>query len=325
MDPNAAFNSGGLALYNPTYGQYENLPTFDPAGQAQKDANLPTYSSTLTGNSGAAAPTIDQAQLASYDQSIGNVNSALGRLGAQFNSGASGIDSSYQNALNQLLLGKNQSNATYTTNKQQTSKDYIGAKNSIGANAGSSLNSLLRLLGSRGAGGGSAATVSAPGAVARQATQQRGDVGNTFGSNNQALDTNWNNYLTGYDNQVSSANNQRDQQKSELQRSIDNNRASLLQTLAQLSGQRAQAAGGNATGAAQPYLDQANSVLDRTANYSTAPISYQTQAYNAPELSKYTTNPNATPTYQGQSQTNDFFSPYLSALLGKKQPGTVAA
>lgn len=306
--------AGGRPVQGPYYGVTERSP----------------YNSINVGSSGvlgamsgagstSASPQIDQAVLGQYDQSIGNTQAALNRLGDQFNSGVSGIDSSFTNALNQLLLGKNQANSAYSTNKQQTAKDYVGAKNTIGANAGSSLSGLLRLLGSRGAGGSSAATITAPGAVARNATLQRQDVGSTFGANNQALDTGWNNYLTGYNNQVSGATSQRDQQKSELQRQIDTNRASLLQTLASLSGQRAQAAGGNPTGAAQPYLDQANAVLDQTSRYNIAPINYQTQAYNAPELSKYTTNPNAAPTYNGQRASSDYFSPYLSALLGKKQ------
>lgn len=266
----------------------------------------------------ASTPQIDQALIGQFDQGIGNVQSAINRLGSQYNSGVSGIDSSYQNALNQLLLGRNQAQSSYDTNVQQNKTDYVGGKNSIRSQAGSALNGLLRLLGSRGAGGSSAATITAPGAVARQATLQQNELSNTFGSNARSLDTNWNNYLTGYTNQVNSATGQRDQNKAQFQREIDANRDSLLRTLATLSGQRASAAGGNPVAAAQPYLDQANQLADRNANYNVAPISYQTQAYNAPELSRYTSTP-ATPTLQGQSQSNDYYSPYLAALLGKKQ------
>lgn len=282
-------------------------------------AAAPTTGGGGGGAAAPAAPVIDHNLIAQYDQGIGNLNAAVGRLPGQLSSGNSTIDSSYTNAINQLLGAKNIANQGYTTNKNQTGADYVTSKNTIGANAGSSLNGLLRLLGSHGAGGSSAATISAPGAVARQATQQRADVGSTFGRNNQTLDTNWNNYVTENNNQVNSAGSQRDNQKSELQRSIDSNKASLLQQLAQLSGQRAQAAGGNATGAAQPYLDQANAVLDRSSNYTTAPINYQTQAYQAPDLAKYTFNSNSAPTVQGQSPSNDYYSPYLQALLGKKQ------
>lgn len=268
---------------------------------------------------GGGSASYDPAVLASYDQAIGNTNSALGRLGNQFNSGNSAIDASYQNALNQLLLGKNQSQQSYNTNKQQAAQNYVGAKNTIGANAGASLSGLQRLLGSRGAGGGSAYNQAVPDEVARQATLQRADVSNTFGQNNQALDTNWQNYQTGYNNSVMDVTNQRDQQRQGLQNNIETNRASLLQMLAQLSGQRAQAAGGNQVGAAQPFLDQANTILDNASRYQVAPINYQTQAYAAPELSSYSTNPMATPTFQGQGLSNDYFSPYLAALIGQKK------
>lgn len=261
----------------------------------------------------------DPVTLAAYDQGIGNTQSALGRLDNQFNSGNSQIDASYQNALNQLLLAKNQANIAYDTNKHQTATDYVGGKNTVRSNAGASLQGLQRLLGSRGAGGGSAATITAPGAVAREATLQQGGLAGTFGANNQALDTNWGNYMTGYNNEVSGAGNQRDQQRQQLSQSIDNNRATLKQSLALLTGQRSAAQGGNGAAAAQPFLNQANSILDRLSNYSVAPINYQTQAYQAPDLAQYTSNPNSTPTFQGQGAANDYTSPYLQALLGKKQ------
>lgn len=268
---------------------------------------------------GGGAPAVDPALVAAYNQAIGNTQAAYDRQGNLLNSGYSGIDASYQNALNQLLLGKNQAESGYKSNKQQTATDYVGAKNTIGANAGSVLSGLLRLLGSRGAGGGSAYNRVAPEAVARGATLQRTDVGNTFGANNQALDTNWGNYMTGYNNELSSAANQKEQQRKGLESTIDTNRASLLQSLAQLTAQRDQASGGSGVAGAQPFLDQANSLLDRTSNYTTAPINYQTQAYNAPSLASYTTNPQAAPSYEGQQTSNDYFSPYLQALLGKKQ------
>lgn len=278
-----------------------------------------------SGGGTASAPSIDNAAIAQYDQGIGNVNAGINRLGDQLNSGYSEIDSSYQNALNQLLGAKNNANTTYDTNKKSTAQDYVGSKNTIGSQAGSSLTGLRRLLGSRGAGGGSTYTIVAPEAVTRQATIQRSDVGNTFGKNNQSLYTNWNNYLTDYNNQVSSAGSQREQQRGSLSRQIEGSRASLLQQLAGLQGQRASAAGGNPTAAAQPYINQANSVLDAASRYSVSPINYQTKAYEAPDLSKYVVNPNAAPTYQGQTPGNDYFSPYLQALLGKKDQQPVGA
>jgi hypothetical protein len=308
----------------------QNIYKAYQAGQVLPDsATTPQGGDTVYGNTPAAAGSSvtagvnDPATLAAYDQAIGNTQSAVDRLPGQLNSANNGVDVSFTNALNQLLAGKNQANQSYTTNKQQAGTDFVQAKNTIGANAGNTLNGLLRLLGSRGAGGSSTALLSAPGAVASGATQQRGAATNTFGANNQALDTNWNNYLTGYNNQVTGATSQRDQQKQSNQQQNQSQQASLLQTLASLTGQRTAATGGNATGAAQPYLDQANGILNGLSNYTVNPINYQTQAYQAPSQASYSTNPQATPSYQGQTQANDYTSPYLSALLKQKQPTAV--
>lgn len=300
-------------------GEAAPAPTSDPGYYDTGGGGGGGYSSGGGGGGGSAAPVIDQQAIAQYDQSIGNTQAAINRTDSQLVSGNSEIDASYQNALNQLLLGENQANATYKDNKNTTAQNYVGSKNTIRGNAGSSLNSLLRLLGLHGAGGGSAYRFSAPGAVATTATKQQTDVGNTFGANNRSLDTNWGNYEIGVNNQRSSANAQAQQQQGSLQRQIADNKASLLQQLAQLSAQRAAVAGGNPTAASQPYLNQANQLLDSTSRYTVNPITYQTQAYTAPTLDKYTVNPNASPTYNGQAPTNDYTSPYLSALLGKNQ------
>ena len=286
----------------------------------------PDNSGSTTGTTGSSGTATAPVDTAAYDQAIANTQAAINNLPNQLNSGNANIDTSYQDALNQLLAGKNQANSAYTTNKGQDATQYVAGKNTIGANAGNSLNGLLRLLGSRGAGGSSAATITAPGAVAQQATIQRGDLGNTFATNESGLDTNWNNYLTGYNNQVSSAGSQRDQQKQQLQASVNTNQASLLQSIATLAAQKSQAAGGDGVAAAQPYLDQANSLLSSAATNPTfAPISYQTQAYQSPNLASYTTNPNAAPTFNGSTASTDYVSPYLSALVGKKQPSGVTA
>lgn len=307
VTPGRAYTPSEASKLGINAPQVQGLSTGEAAGSGVSTAGGPV---------GGAGQGFDTA---AYDQAIGNTNSAIGRLGSQFTSGNSAIDSSYQNALNQLLLGRNQSQNAYDTSKQQATQGYVGAKNTIGTNAGASLQGLQRLLGSRGAGGSSAFTQAAPEAVARQATQQRAEAGNQFGQNNQALDTNFNNYLTGYNNSVADVGNQRDQQRQGLQSNIENNRATLLQSLAQLTAQRSQAQGGNGVAESQPFLDQANGILNAQSSYNVAPINYQTQAYNAPDLASYTTNPQAAPTFQGQPAQNDYFSPYLATLLGKKQ------
>lgn len=321
------YSTFGANITNPNinYSGAQNPPTpsnnyYSPATTGNNTNTAPVAPIDTNAGGGSTTSGIpgvsDAATLSAYDQAIANTQAAQGRLPNQLNSANTSVDASYQNALNQLLLGKNTSQQGYDTSKQQSATDYVNAKNTIGSQAGSTLNSLLRLLGSRGVSG--SPLDAARQAVARGATLQRSDVGNTFGANNQSLDTGWNNYLTGYNNEVSSATNQRDLQRQNLEQTNQTNQAGLLQTLAQLTAQRDAATGGTGAGA-QPYLDQANSLLDKASNYNVAPITYNTQAYQAPSLASYTTAPNATPQFDQQTAGSDYFSPYLSALLGKKQ------
>lgn len=303
---------GGLArLYNTGSNLYQ-------AGQNVVQGINDSNTDTSGNGVGGSVPNYNTELVGEYDQAINQTQRSMGRLGNQLRSGYSDIESSYNNALNQLLLGKNRAESTYGENKQQTAQNFVGAKNTIGSNAGNSLRGLQRLLGSRGAGGSSAARFVAPDAVAREATIQRQGVTNTFGQNNKALDTNWNNYLTDYENQRTSASDQRNRQRGDLVNSVRAEKANLLQILADLRGQRAKAMGGDSVGAAKPYLEQANSILDRISQRRFEPIAYQTKAYDAPELGQYTSTP-TTPTFDGQAPSNDYYSPYLAALLANRR------
>lgn len=277
----------------------------------------PNTATNNTGNYYAAAPPpVDTAAIAAFDQQINFLNQGLGRADAARNSGFSGVDAQWQNALNALLAGKNQTETDVNASRKSLADQFIGAKNTIGYNSGNALNGILRLLGSRGAGGSSTAKVAVPGAVAREATLQRNEVAGTNADNNRNVDSSWQKYLLGYDREVNSANTQRTNARDQINRQIEENKANILQQIAALAGKRSSAARGNAVGAMQPYLDQASAALNRASNYSVAPINYNTQAYTAPELSKYLVDPGPAPSVQGETQSNDYVSPYYAGLLG---------
>lgn len=312
---------------------YTGTPTFgDPSVLgASTAAQQQTYTDSLGNTYGSAAQaqqanSIIQQNLAQYDQGIGNVQSGIDRLGNQLNIGNQNIDTGYNQALNQLLQAKANNEQQYHQSQQQTSQDYVGAKNTIGSNAGNSLNGLQRLLGSRGAGGSSTAMFSAPQAVAHEASLQRAGAGQTFGRNNQALDTNWNGYVTGVNNSQTDLGRQRDNNKNGLQAGIDTTRANLLQSLATLQGQKAAYSGGDAAAAAQPYLDQANSFLGQADQLGLQAPIFQVQptTYNAPSLDSYSANPFHTAQSTGNGALDASVTPYMSLLLGgqknKQQP-----
>lgn len=293
---------------NPAQTFVDNMKPYSGGTTAAKTTSTPYYA--------AAPPPIDTAAIAAFDQQINFLNQGLGRADAARNSGFTGVDAQWQNALNQLIAGKNQTEKDVGIQRKALADDFIGAKNTIGYNSGNSLNSILRLLGSKGAGGGSTAKISAPGGVAREATLQRNDVSATNAKNNQNVDSSFQKYLLGYDRETQSANTQRTNARDQINRQIEENKASILQQIAALAGKRGEAAKGNAVGAMQPYLDQANAALNRASNYNVAPINYNTQAYEAPSLDKYTVDPAGAPSVQGESTNQDYVSPYYAGLLG---------
>lgn len=285
---------------------------YSPANYSDSAGNY--YSSQAAANQASQ-------NLAEFDQGIGNVQSGIDRLGNQLNVGNQNIDSGYNSALNQLLQGEANTKQQYDTSKTQQTQDFVGTKNTIGGNAGNSLNGLQRLLGARGAGGSSAALFGAPQAVAQQAAQQRAGAGQAYGRNQQALDTSWNGYETGVGNSKTDLSHQRDNSRNGLQASIDTTRANLLQSLATLQGQRAQASGGNPVSAAQPYLDQANNYLGQADSLGLQTPTFQVQptVYQAPTLDHYTANPFATPQTSGNGALDQSVAPYLSLLLGAQK------
>jgi hypothetical protein len=133
----------------------------------------------------------------------------------------------------------------------------------------------------------------------------------------QDVDTGWNNYLQGYGESVQDVNNQGLTQKNTLEDTYKSNKASILQQIAQLTANKTGSIAG-----AQPYIDQANQLLGQVGRTANPTFNYNTQAYQAPSLGSYTAS-RTTPTFQGQQQGNDFTSPYLQALLGKKKTNLV--
>lgn len=284
---------------------------------------VPQVSGTQVVSAGATSPSYvvgvnDPATLAAYDQQIAQYNQAIQGLPTELQGSDNQIQGAYQTALQQLQGQANQAQSTYNTATTGNSQNYVTNKNTIGSNAGQSLNGLQRLLGSRGAGGSSAALFSAPLAVAQQATAERAGAGQTFGQNQSGLDTSYGNYQLQNQNDLSGIASQRDQNLNSAQQQISSTQAGLLQQLATLSAQEAAAKGGNPTTAAAPYLSQAQNYLN-SANQlglNTFVPSYNTSAYSAPTAASYTPNSFAQPVAASNPNiTNNTVSPALASLL----------
>jgi hypothetical protein len=279
-----------------------------------------------SGGGGGTSPAYDPATLALFDNQIGQINSGLGRLDNQQNIGLSNAQNAYNSAYNKLLADKAVAQRNYDTTKVQNTQDNVAAKSNIDLGVGRLANSTQRLLGSHGDGNSSAAQIQAPYAAALQGTQQRGQVGQTFARNEQALDTNWQDYGRNVENGIGDLGNQLYSNQNKVKASVEGNRASLLSSLAQLMSQRTAAAGGStaaALAAAQPYMAQAQGSLTNVDNlgneFANPVMQAQNIRYAAPDLAQYNYDQAQGPQLENSSALTDTISPYLSLLLGGKR------
>jgi hypothetical protein len=267
-----------------------------------------------------ATGTYNPSQVQQYDQSIGVLKNALNRSGNQLGIAQENINNQYGTNLNELDSAKQQAQNSYNTSGTQNQQSLRTNKNTINDQASVGLRGLLRTLGMYGAGGSSTAQYTAPGAVAAQATQQRNGAGQTFATNQQNLDTNWNNFGVQDNQSRQKLNDWKSQQLNSAQSQSDTAKQSLLQQLADLQGTRAAYTGGNYALAAQPYADQANALSTQIDNLAQINPTYTgvVPTYTAPTLSSYEAKANTAVT-PGQSTSGDYTSPYLQMLLGLKK------
>lgn len=275
-------------------------------------------------SAGGSGSTVNGADLAAYDQSAGNIQSAIDRLGGQRSVGERNINDAYNNSLNKLMGEYAIGQRNYNTSKTQQGQDFVKTKNQINTSVGTNLTGLRRLLASRGAGASSAYDVVAPEAAARQGTMQRSDAADTFGRNQQALDTNWNDYTNSVEQNKKDLAEQKGSQLRGLEATINQNRASLLQNLANIRNQRAAAAGGSGIAASQPLLDEANSLLSSAdqlgLQYANPVVRNNTPAvYNAPDLQSYTLGRTAQIGGPARNALTESVAPYLNLLMNRRR------
>lgn len=239
------------------------------------------------------------------------IQGALSRLPGQLQTAQNNIQNQYNTNSNQLQSGYDQAQVQNQQQTTQNQQQYRLNKNQIADKASTGLSSLLRVLGAHGAGGSSDYNLLAPQLVANQATQERAGAGQTYGQNQQAIDTNWNNYQTGFGNSKKQLN---DWLSSQLQNAQSNSAQTEIGLQQQLLGLQPSVA------TAQPYIDRINQLASQVDSLAALNPTYdgKTPTYTAPSVASYNVNPNTAVT-QNASASDSILSPYLSLLLGKKQ------
>lgn len=282
--------------YNTVYSNQEayrqNGNIYNYAGDvigtyAQANASDPSTSNSNSGYYGGSGVTA--AQLAEYDQAIGQLEHGIGRLDTQLGTAYHNIENQYNQKQNELAgsLAKGQQeygNQT-TSNSQQlrTNKNTINDKESNG------LRSLLRSLGSIGAVGSDLQLAGRT--VNNESNQERAGAGQTYAQNQRSLDTNWNSFQGDIENERKKVADWKTEQSRTAEEQSKTTRQNLLTQLANLRAQKASAQGYNGATAARADLNSANALsgeIDTLGRY-TPTYTGQSVAYSPASLDSYQT------------------------------------
>ena len=198
------------------------------------------------------------------DDQEGTLRKLLGSVGTQKTQGIQKLADSYNT---EKLAGENQYGQQFEDNTRQK----MGALNKVDTNARTAANSLRRLLGLSGSANQSALKFAAPNAIARVASQERGDQIENFGLNERNITNAKQNFL---DDLLAKKN----ERESEFLKGISAQEQSLNSDLADIAGRRAQNNGGDyaavraARSPFQATIDSKQSEIDNLFNKYNTPF-----------------------------------------------------
>lgn len=301
----------GGGNYVPEYKKVENAPL-----GASSVATSYNGGGNASYAGGGTVNTFDPAAMAYYDDQINQANSALGRIGAQRDIGYGNIDNSYNSALNRLMGQNSMAERDFNLNRQRTTDDNVQARARVDQDVSRKSANLRRLLGDDN----SAGLFAAPLAVAKQGSQQLGDIQTSYSRNLQNLDIANDDRKRKFDESRGDLDNQRLSNRNNLEAQLKQREAEILDQIGGLNIQKAQARGQNyaqARGTAQGYTDRVNSILSQIDQLGRNPaIATRDINFTAPELAQYNTSDIA---FTGGTPTQQAAGPYWNIISDEQK------
>lgn len=280
-----------------------------------------SYSPYSTSGSGANTA----ATLAYLNSQQSNLERQLGRTGTTLEQGLTNIGNDYASKYNTGQTNRARALEDLMIQRSDTDASKNKAIDKVNTNARVLADSLRRKIGLASGSGSSAYQITAPGAVARDASNERTDVLGTFAQNYRALDQADKRTKEDYDKLFSDLQSQRSQNELSLRQGVENTRNDISQRLADIAAQRVAANGGGLTqqmAASRGYeQDIANreSVIDNLFNQYVKPLALKDVVAQKPDLAQYLVDKAAIQA-NNASGTEDPYAPYGNLL--KKQDET---
>lgn len=297
---NVAGNDGGLSvsrISNPTTAEENRKATVYNTLNDINDYYYNQWRESNVNDTGSynAADTQTATREASarkgYDDLISRTNNSINDLASSLQNRLDSIAGEYNTLKNEQQSNYNQQKNSYDNSSRQNMNDLVVNRKNIIDNASAGLRGLLRVLGARGAGGSSAALYDAPNAVKLVADRENANAGQTYAKNQVNLDTSWNNFLIGHENDKKKLEDWRTGQEKAAKQENEQNKINLLNQLSDAYINRAQV-GGALDGDYNNITDrinQANQTIRDLGKYTTPQYTGETAVYEAKPLSTYDT------------------------------------
>ena len=227
------------------------------------------------------------AQLAEYDQGIGQLEHGLGRIDNQLGVRLGNINNQYTTKKNELKSSWNRAEGQFNDQTRQNQQQRRTNINNINDRSAVGLRGLLRSLGSMGAVGSDMQLAGR--AVQNQANQQRTGAGQTYAQNQKQIDTTWGQFKNDYADEDKKLNDWKANEDNAAHQSSQTTRQNLLTQLAQMKSQKAAAQGANGANAARADLGRANALSSEIDNLGRQQNTYSGNKvqYNAKDLDSY--------------------------------------
>lgn len=227
------------------------------------------------------------AQLAEYDQGIGQLEHGLGRIDNQLGVRLGNINNQYNTKKNELKSSWNRAEGQFNDQTRQNQQQRRTNINNINDRSAVGLRGLLRSLGSMGAVGSDMQLAGR--AVQNQANQQRTGAGQTYAQNQKQIDTTWGQFKNDYADEDKKLNDWKVNEDNAARQSSQTTRQNLLTQLAQMKSQKAAAQGANGANAARADLGRANALSSEIDNLGRQQSTYSGNKvqYNAKDLDSY--------------------------------------
>ena len=282
----SALNRNILPWWINSYNSWRNSQNQGQGNTGNQNLSLGYYGGGGGGGWG-GGNRASAAQLAEYDQGIGQLEHGLGRIDTQLGVRLGNINNQYNTKKNELRSSWNRAEGQFNDQTRQNQQQRRTNINNINDRSSVGLRGLLRSLGSMGAVGSDMQLAGR--AVQNQANQQRAGAGRTYAQNQKQIDTAWGQFKNDYADEDKKLNDWKANEDSAARQSSQTTRQNLLTQLAQMKSQKAAAQGANGANAARADLGRANALSSEIDNLGHQQNTYTGNKvqYNAKDLDSY--------------------------------------